>query len=483
MNELHDSSVQLVYLDPPFNSGRNYDAGLAIDGAHRTGAFVDTWAWGDVAETALEDLRLITDARTADRITSLVGLLDRCSTAAYLAMMAPRLATAHRLLTSEGSLYLHCDPSASHYLKALLDLIFGQPNFRNEITWKRTHAHSGSRRYGPVHDTILYYTKTDSYIWNQGYSPYTDHYIERYFTKEDERGRYQLITCTGPGDRTGTRAHYRWRGHYPPPGRHWAWTIEKMEEYDDAGLIVHSSTGVPRLKRYTTDGKGVRLQDIWTDINPLGAHAGERTGFDTQKPISLLERIVFASSEPGGTVIDPFGGSGTTAVACERLGRSWITTDLSLMAASLTLSRVRQEIAPSDPVPVRGFPDSTDQALELRREAPAAFAAWATAMLGTVLRRDLLDTHVAAGEGKLTDRDDLTDHRMTWVPLSDRLPQRAKVRAAARGLDTGIVVHTGGEALALADRLRRKGFEPHLIELGLCVAKDARERGLVGLPT
>lgn len=472
MRELPSGTVQLVYMDPPFNSGRTYESGLARDGSHRTEAFVDAWAWGPAADRSLDDADTALPRATADRVRAFVRLLDGTGTAAYLAMMAPRLAEAHRLLTDDGSLYVHCDPAASHYLKTLLDLVFGPGRFRNEVVWKRTHAHSGSRRFGPVHDVILLFTKTDRWVWNQGYSPYSSEYLAKYFTRQDADGRYQLITCTGPGDRTGTRAHYRWRGALPPPGRHWAWTVEKMRELDAAGLLVHSGTGVPRLKRYTTDGEGVRLQDVWTDIGPLSAHAGERTGFDTQKPVGLLERIVAASSEPGAVVVDPFAGSGTTAVAAERLGRSWITADISLTAAALTLSRVRQEVGLSDPVPVDGFPDRRGVALALRDDEPGAFAAWATAMLGTVLRRRAPGLHVAAGEGRFG-----TAARRSWVPLSAGLPRRLGL-VALPGVADGLVLNTGDEARWVVRALADAGIDSRLVALDDCLTPAARSRGL-----
>ncbi len=203
----------------------------------------------------------------------------------YLTMMAPRLAEPRRILHERGSLYLHCDPSASHYLKILLDHIIGGENFRSEIIWKRTHAHSSSRRYGPVHDVVLFYSRSSADTWNPIFTAYESTYVDKHFRQEDERGRYQLITCTAPGDRVGTRAHYEWCGQLPPPGRHWAWQRERMQQLEDAGLLVYSSNGVPRLKRYVDDGVGLALQDLWLDIKRLDAHSDERVGYETQKPL------------------------------------------------------------------------------------------------------------------------------------------------------------------------------------------------------
>src|SRR6266542_1210976 len=235
LSRLASGSVGLVYLDPPFNSGRSYEAILAPREAgrqHREQAFSDTWRWCEEVSRLLNGLGKWLPQPTAQLVRELVRALGTSDLAAYLVTMAPRLNEIHRVLGEQGSLYVHCDPAASHYLKILLDHVFGPENFRNEIVWKRTHAHSSSRRYGPVHDTILFYSKTPRYAWTTIFSQYRPAYLDQYFTHEDERGRYQLITCTAPGDRTGTRAHYEWHGKLPPPGRHWAWKFEQMETFE-----------------------------------------------------------------------------------------------------------------------------------------------------------------------------------------------------------------------------------------------------------
>lgn len=206
-------AATLVYLDPPFNSGRTYEALLGVsDGGQRRqqSAFEDTWRWGEEAESAFAALSSTCSQKVVAFVRTIVDVLGRCDLAAYLVMLAPRLEACRRVLCQEGSLYLHCDPSASHYLKAVLDMVMGPENFRNEIIWKRTHAHSSSRRFGPVHDVVLFYSKSSDYIWTQLHAPYSDDYIEKYFRHYDDRGRFQLITCTAPGARPGTRAHNRW---------------------------------------------------------------------------------------------------------------------------------------------------------------------------------------------------------------------------------------------------------------------------------
>lgn len=387
LTSIESGTVELVYLDPPFNSGRTYDS--RVSGHNREAAFSDVWTWSEGCDARMRTLDTELPSTLAGILRALVGALGKSGKAAYVLEMAFRLAQAHRVLTPTGSLYLHCDPSSSHLLRIVLDALFGSQNFRNEIIWQRTHAHSGSRRFGPVHDTILFYTKSDLYTWNQNFSPYSSEYLTNHFTKSDEKGRYQLITCTGPGDRAGTRAHYEWRGVFPPTGRHWAWKIEKMYEYEEEGRLVYSRNGTPRLKRYADEGAGVRLQDVWSDISSLSAHAAERTGYDTQKPVALLERIISASSNPGDLVVDPFVGSGTTAVAAHRLGRAWHVVDSNMLAASLTLSRVREEV-PGLSVRVTGFP-ATNRALgQLSNKEPTAYAAWTTALLSARLDRKVV---------------------------------------------------------------------------------------------
>ncbi|MBI4635993.1 MAG: site-specific DNA-methyltransferase [Candidatus Rokubacteria bacterium] len=422
LGRIAPASVGLAYLDPPFNSKRTYDAILASRGIgeeHRRRAFTDFWNWDDDAERALRRLSDLVPRAVEDFVRGLLRSLGRSDLTAYLVMMAPRLQAIHRGLADHGSLYLHCDPAASHYLKLLLDHIFGPDNFRNEIIWKRTHAHSSSRRFGPVHDVILFYSKTGRFTWNPGYSQYAASYIENYFTHADERGRYQLITCTAPGDRTGTRAHYEWRGKFPPPGRHWAWTSQKMEEFEREGRLVYSSNRVPRLKRYVGDGPGVLLQDVWLDINRLDAHSEERVGFETQKPLALLGRIIAASSNPGDTILDPFCGSGTSIVAAERAGRHWIGMDSSLLACSIALARVRQVVHLSD-VNLTGFPANRSEALRVLREDPVGFGIWGTSMLATLADRRAFNGSVATGAGRLRVGQKQVQ-LLSWVPLRDRV--------------------------------------------------------------
>ncbi|HQZ36704.1 MAG TPA: site-specific DNA-methyltransferase [Ilumatobacteraceae bacterium] len=474
LGSLRTSSVRLVYLDPPFNSGRSYEALLGVSdlGHRRRDAFTDTWRWGDAAETALGQLNTPATAKVGQFLRSLIDTIGRCDLAAYLTMITSRLTESHRVLTDDGALFLHCDPSASHYLKVVLDMIFGADNFRNEIVWKRTHAHSGSRRFGPVHDVILFYSRTSTYTWNQLYSPYTDQYVEKYFRNSDENGRYQLITCTAPGARPGTRAHYAWRGVWPPSNRHWAWTVDKMEDFEAKGLIVHSSSGTPRLKRYTDDSDGTKLQDIWVDINPLSAHSGERTGYETQKPVALLERIIAATTQPGDLVVDPFGGAGTTAVAAERLGRRWQVADISLLASSLSLSRLRAD-GFAGAIELHGFPSDVARATTLRNDDAISYAVWGTAMLSTLLNRQETDPDLASGVGSWAG-EGRSETLVSWVPLTERAVKRSigKLRT-----DRTVVLTTNQRSEALAKSLSVPNTPLTLIRVDDCVSALARRVG------
>ena len=404
LNEIVDGTVALAYLDPPFGSGRSYDAFLSATRAghaYGTLAFDDHWQWDENTERSLDEVRSITTEGFGDFLCDIVKVLGRTKLTAYLVWLAPRLFLTHKTLAPNGSMYVHCDPKASHYIKVMMDKIFQGGMFLNEIIWRRTHAHSSSRRYGPSHDVILFYSRGAKYTWNPVYQAYDEKYLEKYYTNVDVHGKYQLITCTAPGDRTGTRAHYDWRGKLPPPGRHWAWTIDQMEKFESSGRLVYSNNGVPRLKRYVTDGEGVAVQDIWTDIHRLDAHSIERVGFDTQKPTELLKRIILASSNEGDLVLDPFCGSGTTLVVAERLGRRWLGIDQSLTSCSLSLGRTRPEVG-TKAIQLKGFPSTIEEALDLRRTSPSEFGVWGLALTACLPQRKLTSDDLIIGSGRLS---------------------------------------------------------------------------------
>lgn len=475
LQSLDDSSAHLVYIDPPFASNRTYEAVLSRSrhaGREVVRAFDDRW--GHPASAGHRDRRL------AEFLSFAAASVSR-DMYGYLIMMGSRLVESHRILNPRGSLYLHCDPAASHYLKVMLDLVFGAENFRNEIIWKRTHAHSSARRFGPVHDVILFYSRGPDFTWNPAFTAYDPSYLEKHFTQVDDRGSFQLITCTAPGDRPGTRAHYEWRGQLPPPGRHWAWRIERMMELEAAGLLVHSVNGVPRMKHYAEDGKGVALQDVWIDIKRLDANSEERVGYDTQKPLALIERIISASTPEGALVVDAFAGSGTTAVAAERLKREWIISDSSLLAASFALSRTRQ-VAGRASIRLTGFPDSEKSAVHLLRKDPQTFGVWGTAMLATVTARSTFSTSVATGTGRFrTDRRDV--EVMSWVPLEAGAVPESSPRSSRRRLPSvGFVLRADRSVTQLAKWINRSMPALPLKEVSVdrLVAAATRTKGFSG---
>ena len=250
---------------------------------------------------------------------------------AYMSMMAPRLVELRRVLKLTGSLYLHCDPTASHFLKLLMDAIFGPANFRTEIIWKRTSAHSdtrqGRRQHGRIHDVLLFYTKNDDWNWNPVYTEYDREYVENFYRFVEPDGRrYGLWDLTGPGGAAKGNPSYEVMG----VRKYWRYTQEKMSELIAQGRVVQVNPGaVPWYKRYLDEMPGVPLQDLWTDIRPIGSQAAERLGYPTQKPVALLERIIQVSSSEGDTVLDPFCGCGTTIAAAQKLGRRWIGIDIT----------------------------------------------------------------------------------------------------------------------------------------------------------
>jgi DNA modification methylase len=334
---VRDESVDLVYLDPPFNSARDYN----ILFAHRDGAkspaqiraFEDTWQWD---MTAAETFHTVVTAggQIAEVLQAFRVFLGESDMLAYLTMMAPRLAELHRVLRNTGSLYLHCDPTASHYLKVLLDAVFGPTHCRTEIVWKRSSAHSdtkqGRKQHGHIHDVLLFYTKSDEWTWNPLYTPYDPEYIREFYRYVDEETgrRYRLdnLTAAKPGGDTS----YEWKGRKPYKGRYWAYSKEKMEKFEKEGRLYYpKGKGTPSYKRYLDEMPGVALQDIWTDIRPLSGQTAERLGYPTQKPEALLERIIASSTDPGDVVLDPFCGCGTTVAAAQKLDRRWVGIDIT----------------------------------------------------------------------------------------------------------------------------------------------------------
>jgi adenine specific DNA methylase Mod len=274
-------------------------------------------------------------------------------------------------LKPTGSIYLHCDPTASHYLKMLMDSIFGPDNFRNEIIWKRTSAHSSAKRCGPVHDTLLFYSKTDVYVWNRLYQPYEEDYLKTFFEQEDSDGRkWKRMDLTGAGIRHGETGK-PWRGiDVTAKGRHWAYPPSVLDKYDAQGKIhwPKAKDGMPRLRQYADEMPGVPLQDIWTDIRTMHNLSAERLGYPTQKPEVLLERIINASSNEGDTILDPFCGCGTAIAAAQKLNRQWIGIDITYLSITLIKHRLHHAFGDAAKYEVVGEPTALTDAKALAEE-------------------------------------------------------------------------------------------------------------------
>ena len=414
-----DACVDLIYLDPPFNSNRNYNvlfkAESGRDSEAQITAFEDTWHWGETAEDSYQDIILRAPDKVATAIEALLNLIDRNQMMAYLVMMTARLVELHRVLKPTGSLYLHCDPTASHYLKIVLDAIFDIENFRNEIAWKRTAAHYlGAKQWPAVHDVILMYSKTENWIWNPIFVDYDDEYKKQNYSLSDQRGAYTTQPITG-GKAGGPDAYQSWRGRLPSRGRAWAipagykrfpdWLQELLpseEEWNQLGIhskldlmdelgMIHwpkKSDGTPRYKYYLKDAPGTIPTNNWTDIKPISAHAKERLGYPTQKPVALLERIIRASSNPGDVVLDPFCGCGTAIAAAHKLKRQWIGIDITHLSIALQKYRLQDmfELKSGSDYAVIGEPTTETGARELARdsdnEGRYQFEWWALSLVG-----------------------------------------------------------------------------------------------------
>ncbi len=406
-------SVDLIYLDPPFNSNATYNVLFKeVTGepsAAQIKAFDDTWTWD--AKAAQEEAELLADSHTPSELAALIttfhGFLGPSAMLAYLVRMALRLVHLRRVLKDTGSLYLHCDPTASHYLKLVLDAIFGPQNFLNEINWKRTYAHGGAKRFGPVHDTLLFYAASGQYVWMFPLIPHPRAYIAKHFNQIDEKTKkhFQPISLTGAGIRHGESGKPWKRVNPTKVNRHWAIPGEVMDRYnlsgetvqdrldalDDADLIYwpKDGEGTPRLKWFAEDLEGMALPDVWTDIPPISANAAERLGYPTQKPLALLKRVLLASSRPGDTILDPFCGCGTTIDAVETLNREdhdqpprrWIGIDITHLAINLIKYRLTR-FDPPALYKVHGEPADEGGAEQLFKDDRYQFQFWACGLVG-----------------------------------------------------------------------------------------------------
>lgn len=398
---IKDESIDLIYLDPPFNSKADYNVLFKEQtgdySASQIHAFTDFWKWNMEVQTTYEFLlnSINTSPKIAEAVKSLVDFVGKNDLSAYLVMMCIRLIELRKKLKDSGSLYLHCDPGASHYLKVLLDVIFGIKNFKNEIVWQRTFSHNDPRKYGNIADIILFYTKSEKYTWNKVYKDYTESYIKNFFKYEDENGRYRLVILTGMGISKG-HSGMEWKGYDPGSiGRHWSppirvrkklgigndvGIIQTLDKMEKAGRIVWSRNGVPSIKQYIDEIEGTPLQNIWTDIPPISSQSDERTGFQTQKPLELLERIIRSSSNEGDLVLDPFCGCGTAVISAEKLGRNWIGIDVTHLAINLVKDRLRTAFKIK--AEVIGEPKDIAGATALSLQDRFQFEWWALSLIG-----------------------------------------------------------------------------------------------------
>ncbi|MDA8055070.1 MAG: DNA methyltransferase [Thermoplasmatales archaeon] len=385
-----DESIDLIYLDPPFNSKADYNILYkeqnGTKSASQIQAFSDFWHWDQEAQSTYE--YMISDpnvpANLKKLLQSVQSFLGSNDLTAYLVMMGVRLLELQRVLKRTGSIFLHCDPTASHYLKIMMDAIFGPENFINEIVWKRSTAHSdskqGSRHFGRIHDIVLFYVKSNEYQWNQQYAPYDESYVESFYNhKEPETGRrFQLdnLTAAKPGGDT----LYEWHGVRPYKGRYWAYSKEKMGEFERMGRLFYTKSGMPRYKRYLDEMPGVSIQDLWSDISPIPSQSSERLGFPTQKPLSLLERIIESCSRESDMVLDPFCGCGTALDAAEKLHRQWIGIDITHLAINVIKKRLRERY-PDVRLEVIGEPKDLEGARELAKQDRYQFQWWACSLI------------------------------------------------------------------------------------------------------
>lgn len=395
---MEDESVDLVYLDPPFNSDRNYNVLFKTkddqDEPAQITAFEDTWTWGEESAMCYHQL-LGRGDNIADIIRGFRESIGANDVMAYLVMMAIRLIELHRVLKPTGSLYLHCDPTASHYIKTIMDAIFRPENFKNEIIWKRSDSHPLSiKKFEAITDTILFYWKSQKGYFEPVKIPLEPDMVEKQYKLTDANGRYYHDNLTG-GKKGGKEAYLPFKGTLPPKGRAWApptreklprWVkiphdyeslnqLEKCEVLDKAGLIYWSKNKKPYFKRYLPDNPTKLAPSLWSDIKALSAMSKERMGYPTQKPIELLERILKASSRKGDVVLDPFCGCGTAVHASQKLGRKWIGIDITHLAIGLIEYRMQTTCGVKPRV--IGVPTTPEAAQALADRDKFQFEAWA----------------------------------------------------------------------------------------------------------
>ncbi len=385
-----DESVDLIYLDPPFNSNRSYNVlfkeETGADSQAQMTAFDDTWHWDNETQRIYNDLLTGENythlaSEVSDMIAALRGFIGPNQMMAYLVMMTARLVELHRVLKSTGSLYLHCDPTASHYLKIILDTIFGIENFRNEITWQRTAAKGdATQKFGAVHDIVLFYAKTTNTSFSPVYLEASEEYLGRFrLDDNDGKGLYRLAPLDSPNPRPNLTYDYK---GFKPPAKGWRVSLPIMQQLDKEGRLAFPRDANGRIarKHYLNEQKGRKASDVWTDIAPLQSAAAERLGYPTQKPQKLLERIIQASSNPGDVVLDPFCGCGTAVAAAQALDRQWIGIDITHLAVALIKYRLLDAF-PDAQFQIIGEPETVSAARQLANDDRHQFEWWALSLI------------------------------------------------------------------------------------------------------
>lgn len=445
-----DESVDLIYLDPPFNSNRNYNVIFKDQSGAQSDAqilaFEDTWKWGPNASGLYDYLTnssrhhgQVPDA-VSQVIAAMRSAIGPSEMLAYLVEMTARLVELRRVLKRTGSLWLHCDPTASHYLKIALDAIFGATMFRNEVVWKRSDAHNdagqGLQRMGRVHDVLLFYTKSDAYTYNTVWTALPQETADKWYIHQDPDGRrwnYGDLTAAKPGGDTS----YEINGHRPSPGRYWAYSRARMDELMSNGRIVFKNSGMPYMKRYLDESRGVPLQDLWTDVDMLRAWGGgkERLGYPTQKPIALLERILSVSSNPDDVVLDPFCGCGTALVAAQKLGRRWIGIDITYLSIAVMKARLHDSFGVE--APIIGAPTEVEGARALAEQGLTGryqFQQWALT---------LVDAAPTGSGAMKKGADSGIDGRLTFTDVGGNL-QTVIVSVKSGGVNRAMVSDLAG---------------------------------------
>jgi len=500
---VQSEAIDLVYLDPPFNSNRNYNVLFARHNTYKSEdaaqiqAFDDTWHWTPATDEHYNAaISGGVPAKVADALTAMWTLLGENDAMAYLVNMAPRLVELHRVLKPTGSLYLHCDPTMSHYLKVLLDAIFDARNFRNEIVWKRTTAHSdtkqGLAQYGRIHDVLLLYSKGKTWTWNPIFTDYDEAYIEsKYRFAEPETGRLYRkgdLTAAKPGGDTlfewrvkRTAGETDWtadlddewqtpqpgveyRGVPPYKSRFWAYSRENMREMAAAGRLVHTSSGMPEYKRYLDEMEGVPLQDLWTDIDPINSQARERLGYPTQKPEALLERIIASSSNKGDIVLDPFCGCGTAVAVAQRLDRRWAGIDITYLAIDLIVKRLRHAFGEdvAETFKLDGIPRDLPGARALFHKDALDFERWAVSLVnGTPNEKQVGDKGMDGVIRFFTDSHGATGRALVSVKggkmIGPHFVRDLLGTVAAQKAEMGVLVTIGEPTPGMKDAAEHGG--------------------------